>query len=93
MIQIICFRSPQRAMRFAMWSMLPSPNRRGDAGREPRRFAGAFQNGPEQPPDNPPEPTAVQTTTSIPEVQHVAAEDVIEINPAELNVDDWDVAS
>lgn len=57
------------------------------------RFAGAYQNGLEQPADNPPEPAAAQTASSIPEEPPVAAEETIEINPAELNVDDWDVAS
>jgi hypothetical protein len=88
---LLSLAAARNAIRDVVDAAVTKPSRR----RRTRaaRFAGAYQNGPEEPPNNPPEPAAVQTTTSIPEVQHVAAEDVIEINPAELNVDDWDVAS
>jgi putative transposase len=88
---LLTLAAARNAIRDVVDAAVTKPTRR----RRMRavRFAGVYQKGPEQPPNNPPEPTAVQTTTSIPEERHIAAGDVIEINPAELNVDDWDVTS
>lgn len=88
---LLSLAAARNAIRDVVDTAVTKPSRR----RRTRaaRFAGDYQNGPEQPADNPSEPEAAQTASSIPEEPPVAAEEAITINPAELNVDDWDVAS
>ncbi len=88
---LLSLAAARNAIRDVVDATVTQPSRR----RRTRaaRFTGAYQNGPEQPANNPPESAIAHDASSIPEEPPVAVEETIEINPAELNVDDWDVAS
>lgn len=87
---LLSLAAARNAIRDVVDAAVTKPSRR--RRQRTARFAGTYQNGPEQTADNPPEAAATQTASSIPEEPPVAAEETNEINPAELNVDDWDVA-
>lgn len=87
---LLTLAAARNAIREVVDATVTKPSRR----RRTRaaRFTGAFQSGHEHPTDNLP-PSATQPPSSNFEKLHPATEDVSEINPAELNVDDWDVAT